>query len=80
MCAIADGNLYSWGKGLDGQLGNSSFTNNHTPKKIESFSDEVDEISCGANHTLVKTINRKCYGFGNGIYGQLGVGSNKNFA
>jgi alpha-tubulin suppressor-like RCC1 family protein len=26
----------------------------------------------------VKTVNRKCYAFGNGIYGQLGIGSNKN--
>ena len=34
MCAIVDGALYSWGKGLDGQLGNSSFINSHTPNKI----------------------------------------------
>lgn len=34
MCAIANNCLYSWGKGLDGQLGNSSFTNCHTPKQI----------------------------------------------
>jgi alpha-tubulin suppressor-like RCC1 family protein len=27
---------------------------------------------------LVKTTNQKCYAFGNGIYGQLGVGNNKN--
>lgn len=35
-------------------------------------------MSCGLNHTLVKTSNKKCYAFGNGIYGQLGIGSNKN--
>jgi len=30
------------------------------------------------NHTLVKTTNQRCYAFGNGVYGQLGVGNNKN--
>lgn len=80
MCAIVNNELYSWGKGLDGQLGTSTFTNSHVPTKIQPFSNEVEEVSCGANHTLVKTLNKNCYAFGNGIYGQLGVGSNKNFA
>lgn len=40
----------------------------------------MEDVSCGLNHTLVRTAEQKCYAFGNGIYGQLGVGSNKNSA
>lgn len=78
MCAISQGKLYSWGKGVDGQLGTGKQTNCAIPTIIQSFGVDVEEVSCGLNHTLVKTTNKKCYAFGNGIYGQLGIGSNKN--
>ena len=80
MCAISEGKLYSWGKGVDGQLGNGKLINCAIPTQVESFGEDVEEVSCGLNHTLVKTTNRKVYAFGNGIYGQLGIGSNKNSA
>lgn len=78
MCAISDGKLYSWGKGVDGQLGTGKQNNCAIPTLVESFGEDVEDASCGLNHTLVKTNNQKCYAFGNGIYGQLGVGTNKN--
>jgi alpha-tubulin suppressor-like RCC1 family protein len=80
MCAISEGRLYSWGKGVDGQLGNGKLTNCSLPTEIDVFGDDVEDVSCGLNHTLVKTTSQKCYSFGNGIYGQLGIGSNKNSA
>lgn len=78
MCAIAEGKLYSWGKGVDGQLGTGKLVNSAFPVHVESFGEDVEEVSCGLNHTLVKVNNGKVYAFGNGIYGQLGIGSNKN--
>ena len=36
-------------------------------------------MACGSNHTIIKNNQGKCYAFGNGMYGQLGVGNNKNF-
>ena len=78
MMALSDGRLYSWGKGIDGQLGIGRHTNTCFPTCVEPLSNDVEDMSCGSNHTLVKTTNGKCYAFGNGIYGQLGVGNNKN--
>jgi RCC1 and BTB domain-containing protein len=34
MCAISDGMLYSWGKGIDGQLGHGNTKNISKPTKI----------------------------------------------
>lgn len=37
----------------------------------------MEDVSCGQNHTLVKSSS-ECFSFGNGIFGQLGINSNKN--
>lgn len=37
MCAIAQGKLYSWGKGVDGQLGTGKFVNSAFPVKVQAF-------------------------------------------
>ena len=34
MCAIERGNLYSWGKGIDGQLGHGNTKNMSKPTLI----------------------------------------------
>lgn len=34
MCAISNGELYSWGKGIDGQLGHGNTKNQSKPLKI----------------------------------------------
>jgi alpha-tubulin suppressor-like RCC1 family protein len=78
MCAISEGRLYSWGKGVDGQLGTGKLNNCSIPTLVDAFGEDVEDVSCGLNHTLVKVTNHKCYAFGNGIYGQLGIGNNRN--
>lgn len=77
ICAIKEGSLYSWGKGIDGQLGNGSYSNSYEPTKVTCLGSDVEDVSCGQNHTLVRSSS-ECYSFGNGIFGQLGVNSNKN--
>jgi alpha-tubulin suppressor-like RCC1 family protein len=83
MCAIKQGELYTWGKGIDGQLGHGNMKNVFVPTKVQSLGNDVESVSCGMNHTLV-TVNKKVndlngYAFGSGIYGQLGCGSNRSF-
>jgi len=58
MCAISDGALYSWGKGIDGQLGHGNTKNISKPMKIELLSKDVESVSCGTNHTLAIVSNR----------------------
>jgi alpha-tubulin suppressor-like RCC1 family protein len=53
MCAISDGALYSWGKGIDGQLGHGNTKNMPKPTLVESLGNEVEDVSCGTNHTIV---------------------------
>jgi alpha-tubulin suppressor-like RCC1 family protein len=51
-----DGDLYSWGNGQFGQLGHGSYEDEKQPKKIEFLKDhQVDEVSCGLNHTCFRT-------------------------
>ncbi len=82
MCAIKQGELYSWGKGIDGQLGHGNMKNVFIPTKVQALGNDVETVSCGLNHTLV-TINKhknimNGYSFGRGIYGQLGSGLNRS--
>ena len=82
MAALSEGKLYMWGKGTDGQLANEITKNCFKPTMISNniFGDDIEDVSCGLNHTLVLT-NQKCgYGFGNGIFGQLGTGTNRNYS
>jgi alpha-tubulin suppressor-like RCC1 family protein len=41
MCAIKQGELYSWGKGIDGQLGHSNMKNLFTPTKVQALGSSV---------------------------------------
>jgi alpha-tubulin suppressor-like RCC1 family protein len=42
MCAISNGELYSWGKGIDGQLGHGNTKNISKPTKVEGFDRNVE--------------------------------------
>ena len=84
MCAIRQGELYTWGKGIDGQLGHGNMKNVFVPTKVQALGNDVESVSCGLNHTLVIVNNQSNnnfngYSFGSGICGQLGCGSNRSF-
>ena len=46
--------MYTWGDGSLGQLGHGSLEPERTPQRLEGAlaSDRVDEVACGAGHTL----------------------------
>lgn len=78
LCALTEqGEVYSWGRGMDGQLGIGTNKNSCIPEKIV-LDREIADLSCGTNHTILMTTDGVSYAFGNGIYGQLGTGNNKN--
>jgi alpha-tubulin suppressor-like RCC1 family protein len=41
MCAIKQGELYTWGKGIDGQLGHGNMKNIFAPTKVQSLGNNV---------------------------------------
>uniref|UniRef100_A0A0A9ETR3 FYVE-type domain-containing protein n=1 Tax=Arundo donax TaxID=35708 RepID=A0A0A9ETR3_ARUDO len=60
----ANGKVFTWGKGKEGQLGLGDFLNRSSPTLVEALEGRhVESISCGYNYTaaicLHKAISRK---------------------
>ncbi|XP_037026178.1 uncharacterized protein LOC119067371 [Bradysia coprophila] len=79
---LAEGNLYTWGWGVYGQLGHGNVEDVFKPQIVSFFEDKnVVSISLGHAHSLVlctpsPSVNTPTtlYSFGSNHYGQLGVG------
>jgi alpha-tubulin suppressor-like RCC1 family protein len=77
-CALLDdGTLKCWGAGADGRLGYGSSATQLAPPAATVNLDGATayQISAGGAHTcaLLSTGKARCWG--NGLYGQLGIGS-----
>jgi alpha-tubulin suppressor-like RCC1 family protein len=65
--------VFGWGRNSFGQAGNGSFHDVLVPIQVNKFLDEkVKGISCG-NHSMMLTEWGHVYGWGDNIYGQLGM-------
>ena len=67
-----DGDLYTWGWNVYGQLGDGTTDNKHTPVKIMS---DVASVSLGKFHSAAITTDGDLYTWGNNGEGQLGDGT-----
>ncbi|PRX74084.1 alpha-tubulin suppressor-like RCC1 family protein [Cohnella sp. SGD-V74] len=68
-------NVYSFGKGEFGRLGQGDSANRLAPAAISELSGlNIKAVSAGAEHTLVLTADGDVYSFGNGAFGRLGHG------
>jgi len=65
------GNVYSWGNGEQGQLGQGSKVLRRTrPFQLTSISAEtIVDLVCGENYALAVSQEGKVYGWGQGIAG-----------
>ncbi len=72
-CAIAEGELYCWGKRAENDY---EITYTSFPVKIEGI-EGWTEISCGLEHTC-GIAKGETYCWGNNEKGQLGIGSTDN--
>ena len=85
-CMTEGGDLFTWGKGFQGQLGHMTdalppevskrlYSLMLQPKLVASLMrKKVVDISCGSKHTACVTSEGDVYTFGEGSCGQLGVG------
>lgn len=66
--------LFGFGDDGRGQIGHGPIRHQWTPVVLDFFQDkEIEEISCGGAHTLIKTP-AGIYAFGDNQFGQLGLG------
>jgi alpha-tubulin suppressor-like RCC1 family protein len=77
---IASGKLFMWGGGELGQLGQGNVVNYDTPQPVKKLNDRavVLQVSLGRSHTLALTVNQQVYGWGEGLWGKLGTGTDRN--
>lgn len=70
----ADGRVYTWGYGHDGQLGHGAKSHLSVPQRIEDFKLRAKKVVCGGGHTAILTEQGELYLCGRGRDGQLGKG------
>jgi hypothetical protein len=71
------GNVYAWGSGEYGQIGNGIKSSSQSPQLV-LFDKKVEQISCGRYHSMAVTREGILYAWGCGENGQLGVNSDEN--
>jgi len=85
--AITEGGvLWTWGWGGSfwygsGALGQGDRVNCEVPTVVRLFADEGEQIRqvvCGSQHTLVLTTDGRCYATGKGDFGRLGRGDTRD--
>ena len=70
------GELFTWGLGVNGELGLGQWTPLEVPKPRQCYAaTRIVSISAGANHTLAIAENGSLWSCGRGRQGQLGIGN-----
>ena len=75
-CISEYGDLYSWGDGSYGKLGNGSNSSERTPHNYKYNNEligQIKDISTGFNATLALTTDNKIFSWGFDDQGQLGI-------
>ncbi|MEM7111123.1 MAG: cadherin domain-containing protein [Chloroflexota bacterium] len=75
-CAVtSSGGVVCWGYNYNGQLGDGSTTDHHTPVAVSGLSSGVSALAAGGYHTCAVTSSGGVVCWGNNYHGQLGDGT-----
>ena len=69
-----DGNVYTWGQNIYGELGIGNKTSTYTPTLVPNVANIVD-ISGGKYHSILQEKSENIYFAGSNIYGERGNGT-----
>ena len=70
-----DGQLYTLGSGVCGQLGHGNTMDGDTPRMVSVLDGRaIAQVACGKSHSLALTSEGDVYSWGAGESGQLGLG------
>ena len=72
LAVTEDGELFSWGRGQYGKLGNGSKKRRRVPKRVKGV-EHVVRVATGTKHSVVLTSEGNLYAFGKG--NKLGLGA-----
>jgi len=72
MAITDNGDLYAWGEGADGRLGNGNTIDQSTPVFVGSG---FKEVTCGYAHSIAIKTDGKIVGWGANFNGQVGNGA-----
>ncbi|KAL5145968.1 Ultraviolet-B receptor UVR8 [Glycine soja] len=75
LAVTMEGEVQSWGRNQNGQLGLGTSEDSLVPQKIQTFQGvPIKMVAAGAEHSVAITENGELYGWGWGRYGNLGLG------
>ncbi|XP_010547681.1 PREDICTED: ultraviolet-B receptor UVR8 [Tarenaya hassleriana] len=75
LAVTMEGEVQSWGRNQNGQLGLGGTEDSLVPQKIQAFEGvRIKMVAAGAEHTAAVTEDGDLYGWGWGRYGNLGLG------
>ncbi|CAO2832421.1 unnamed protein product [Amaranthus hypochondriacus] len=79
LAITMEGEVASWGRNQNGQLGIGTTEDCQVPQKIQAFKGiPVKMVAAGAEHSAAVTEAGEVYGWGWGRYGNLGLGDRKD--
>ena len=78
MLVKNDGSLWACGYNNSGQLGLGNTTNQTTFTQVSSVGNDVKEVYCASNYTIIIKNDGTVWACGDNTYGQLGLGDTTN--
>lgn len=73
-----EGNLFMWGRGIGGSIGNSAALNQSSPVQTVSGGGNWKHVAIGTNHVLALKTDGSLWGWGCGNFGTLGTNTTTN--
>jgi len=73
IAVTESGDLWSWGRGSEGQLGHHTLNHESLPKWIRSAGEIYEHVTAGRFHTLCRLNNGTVRSFGKDTAGMLGT-------
>ncbi|MDD5397204.1 MAG: fibronectin type III domain-containing protein, partial [Candidatus Moranbacteria bacterium] len=75
LVVTSDGNVWAWGEGSLGQLGNGTSADSNVPVQVSGISN-VTSINGGKNRSVALKQDKSVWAWGNNSSGELGDGTN----